>query len=411
MVRPSAGVLSPWKVFTSRIHPPLPRSRREAEELLEAMTTSFRQNLDEHHPPVKVRRSTRSVEEPRPLPTDNHLAPILNHPLFNNVRSSDPHGRSGPPLPRKPKPEPKSKAPLDVLRDAMARGAANPETLLRCLKADLSVRSSEVNVAERLRTSGVAETIVSWFAAASTEQRRVAFHNKHLMAVVMPYMVSSRLHTDVVSWSEPLWDLSPTSESSDTFLDTCLLNMVFEFIAAEITYGGGINSALKLYVELCRLASSSGMTRRSRHALRRSNFYLMQWISVHEVRLRKTPIPSKLYDEFGSFFKELQCPALYESMFPIYHPTSPEPDAALAYFREYHDIQGASETHRGRLLRVSLKAAELCLQTGRVADAQWLLAYAKQFLPEYSERVQSAEDRSSEAVSVGVLDQLLPAAS
>jgi hypothetical protein len=101
------------------------------------------------------------------------------------------------------------------------------------------------------------------------------------------------------------------------------------------------------------------------------------------------------------------CPAIYKELLLLYHPTSPSPDSALAYARSNAVKTGSSEMYRGRLLRLSFKAADLCLQSGRLSDAQWLLAYAREFLPDQATKPPSViEDRSSEAISPGLISQL-----
>jgi hypothetical protein len=382
------------------------------------MTSSFRQRLDEHHPPVNTRESPRTVHKPRPPPpTDRHLGSILSHPLFSNARSSASNGQSNDKDKNNLAKLESSKAggdkkpPLTVLQDAMACGMADAETLLRCLKADRILnRLSRANAGEAMRYSGAGETIVSWFAAASPEQRQLAFGNRRLMAVVMPYMVSDGLHAAVFNWLERLWTSRPaTSEGFNTSLHDYLFNIVYEFIASETTYGAGIHSALSLFVQISNMTSVRMSTKPSEaiFALRPAACNLTQWICSNEDILQKSPIPPDLYDKFYSLLDPLMCPAIYKELLLLYHPTSPSPDSALAYARSNAVKTGSSEMYRGRLLRLSFKAADLCLQSGRLSDAQWLLAYAREFLPDQATKPPSViEDRSSEAISPGLISQL-----
>jgi hypothetical protein len=264
-----------------------------------------------------------------------------------------------------------------------------------------------------MRYSGAGETIVSWFVAASPEERQLAFGNRQLMAVVMPYMVGDGLHAAVMNWLERLWTSNPaTFESSHhTSFNNCLFNIVYEFIAAEIIYGSGINSALALFVQICSMASvqKSAEPPEAIHALRPAAYYLARWISFNEDSLRKCPIPPALFDKFSSLFDPLKCQGIYKPLLLLHHPTNPNPDAALAYARSNTVATSTPEIYRGRLLRLSFKAAELCLQSGRLTDAQWLLTYAREFLPSEGTKPASLiEDERSEAVSPGLISQLEP---
>lgn len=92
--------LSSLKDFLPRIHQPLPINRRESQQLLKTLTTSFRKNLDKEHgywgedtSVASLRAASTNPSSPSVLdlyhrPTDRHVRAILSNPLFSYDRAA-----------------------------------------------------------------------------------------------------------------------------------------------------------------------------------------------------------------------------------------------------------------------------------------------------------------------------------
>lgn len=96
-----SGVVQGLKSFINRLHPTLPLSSKESSRLLTALTSSFRDHLDEVHPrkadEAKIQPTTRAVENRSDsklsrshvhfsaAAADSHLSSILTNPLLSVV--------------------------------------------------------------------------------------------------------------------------------------------------------------------------------------------------------------------------------------------------------------------------------------------------------------------------------------
>lgn len=370
---PKANMPS-FKALASKIHPPLPRTKRESQQLLEILSSSFRRQLDQHHPPPDARLPAASQSDaPRkPGPgTTTDLSSILEHPLFDaNLKDTGKNYTSGRPH------------PLAVLADAMAAGQADVQTLYSCLKAHRTMMRSlsDLETRQVMEASRVGSTIVSWYAAADLESKGLFFSNRHVMALVMPYMSSQGLQGTVMTWLELLSRRNSADNMSDWSYS--LFNALYEFTAAEIRYGGGINSALEVFIRVRSMASISGSHgKSSSFALQPTAYYLTQWISSHETKLRASPIPAELFDKFSSFYDRKKITNLYRPLLALFHPTHPNPDLALKVTQLRPANAVTHGSYRNRLLRVCFRASEVCLQQERDADARTFLAYARELLP------------------------------
>ena len=392
MVRMPKANVPAFKTLASKIHPPLPRTKRESQQLLEILTSSFRRQLDQQHPPpearLPARRSSQSDVRRKHGPattTDKHLNSLLAHPLFNT--DSKNQGNSAPGENGRPH-------PLAVLADAMAAGKADVQTLYSCLKAHRIMMHSlsDLETRQVMEASRVGATIVSWYAAADLESRGLFFSNRHVMALVMPYMSSLSFQETVMGWLE----LLSKKNSADTDWSYALFNVLYEFTAAEIRYGGGINSALEAFIRVRSLPSIS----RRFSAMRPTAYYLVQWISSHEKELRASPIPAELFDRFSTFFKPTNEANLYPPLLALYHPAHPNPDPALQIINLRPANELKDGNFRNRLLRMCFKASEVCLQQERDADARTFLAYARDLLPNEQDSLgASSKTRGREVVS------------
>ena len=251
---------------------------------------------------------------------------------------------------------------------------------------------SDMEVRQVMETSRVGSTIVSWYVAADLKSRGSFFSNRHVMAVVMPYLSSMGLQETVMGWLE----LLSKQNSADTDWSYAIFNVFYEFTAAEIRYGGGINSALEAFIRVRTLPSMS----RRYQATQPAAHYLVQWISSHETELRSSPIPAELFDRFSSFFNPKSKANLYPPLLALYHPARPNPEPTLEVIkiRPAHEIRPGN--YRNRLLRMCFKASEVCLQQERDADARTLLAYARDLLPdEQNAQHESSEIQGREIVS------------
>ncbi|KAK5169877.1 uncharacterized protein LTR77_005855 [Saxophila tyrrhenica] len=92
----SSGVVQSLKSWASKLHPQLPLNAKESQRLLTALTSSFRQQLDQAHPIRSARKEEKPTKKEQAVPNighrdlhassadsaDRHLTSILTNPLL-----------------------------------------------------------------------------------------------------------------------------------------------------------------------------------------------------------------------------------------------------------------------------------------------------------------------------------------
>ncbi|PGH35167.1 hypothetical protein GX50_01979 [[Emmonsia] crescens] len=399
--------------------PQFGRSVQESRRLL-----SFLRSHESNKPLVRTDRhpnnpsnrpSTSSKE------TDKHLSSILDHPLFRIVPAkplprrdqNDNHAQDAPNVRRK-----LAEDPLGLLDELIASGRADHNALHRCLRAHGSP-STPSKLPNAIGFSSVGSRIVAWYSAADFESRMLFFGSRPTMAVVMPYMAVDRLQDMIIDWVKMVY----TGASSDagqglanSLLPTqrvCLMNLLHEFVTAEIKYGHGIQSALRYFIRVCEILPPGDKFSDSKHdpfraSLRSTSSILATWISNHSKTTKVQEVPVALFEEFCMLSSQLSNSKYWGACLPLYHPTSPDVKPALSYMKHGPASRGTRihPTMRKHLLRLSLDAAQLCLEQKLYSEASWSLTHAKQFIAGEEFTSEQPSERSNPQTTLGS-DQLL----
>ncbi|EEQ83998.1 hypothetical protein RJZ56_003511 [Blastomyces dermatitidis] len=394
------------------------RSTRESRRL-----SSF---LNGHEPAKPIGRSAQS-STPNRLPknpngpstsskdTDEHLSSILDHPLFRIVPAK--------PLPRRDRNDSNAQGapnvrkklaedPLGLLDELIASGRADHNALHCCLRAH-GLPSPSSKPPNAIGPSSVGSRIVAWYSATDIESRMLFFGSRPTMGVVMPYMVVDRLQNTVIEWVKMVSNGPSSGGLTNSLLPTqrlCLMNMLREFVTAEIKYGEGIQSSLRYYIRLCRILPPGDKFIGSKHdpfraSLRTTGSELASWISTHCRSPEVQEIPVALFDEFRMLSDQLSSSRYFwGACLPLYHPTNPDVNPALTYMKHRPASRGIriQPTMRKHLLRLSLDAAQLCLEQKLYSEASWLLSHAKQFIAGEEEPTsEQSSERSNPQTTLG----------
>lgn len=383
-----------FKFLTSKIHPPLPRTPRESQQLLSLLTSSFRRQLDREHPPVQPAEPPASgqllsnVTPPdNPINADQHLSSILDHPLF----STAPHNVS---LAQKMNGRDDGahsvvEDPMLVLKRAIASGTADANTLHDCLcrhrlQLDLLPRET---ARDQLRHSTVGAHIVSWFSSATRRSKNEFFHNRLTVRFAMAYMVNERYRSTVMKWLEKICHQMPCmSPSNKIFTRSPQFIILSEYVSAECKYGNGIVPALQFFMEACGSPASEAEGNILPPYMLSIASRLAQWICSMPATKTKC-IPEGVYDEFSQVFhKASESPVqtrqdYWRAMLSLHHPVSPRADLALEHAEALSQSEALPKRHHAAFLRLYLEASQLCIKQEDYAKASRLMSAAKDLLP------------------------------
>ncbi|CAL5872518.1 uncharacterized protein PFLUO_LOCUS6782 [Penicillium psychrofluorescens] len=372
-----------------KIHQPLPRTPRESQQLLSALTSSFRRQLDRAYP---ASDSTREHNDDQTPPnnaessahaTSQHLRNILENPLFRIV-PSQPTGI------RETQQRRLAEQPMVVFDELVAFGLVTVEDICQCLESQLRLAhgGTETNVTEdvksAMKTSRAGSKVVDWFSASSLQDKKVLLRTGNCTSPLTKFMVVEGLHGNIMEWLRMLLvqDLggghgSIKPEAAHQAFNFLLLH----WMKAERQYGHGLSSALRYYVQVCQMHSSVSdpITRKT---LISSGAHLGQIAEQQTASAEK--IPAFIYDEFQDAISTLTPGSLLSARMALGHPTQPDPQPFIRYVRslDYNKTPFWRNSRRVAFLDTGFKAVQVLIDRAKIKDATFVAHHLQSFLPD-----------------------------
>ncbi|EEP82549.1 predicted protein [Uncinocarpus reesii 1704] len=372
-----------FKYLTSKIHPPLPRTPRESEQLLSILTSSFRRQLDREHPPVQSEEPQTVSKPVRSINADQHLSSILNHPLFSTI----------PQQPRTRQQDAQSQAPVEdpilVLDRAIASGIADASTVHECLRLhrlQLDGMPRETRRA-RMSESNVDRLILSWLSSTDQLSRRDFFRNREIVQSVMPYMVNARHQPTVMKWLDEIRREVPcTPNFKKVFTHSPQYIVLESYISAECSWGEGIVAALRFLMEACGAPVRGDYSHLPPYILSIASRLARRICSLPASQIKSIPV--QLFDDFSEIFQDVGEPAIqvrryfWKAKLGLYRPIDPNPSFAIKHAEIFSQARIPPDRHSSALLQLYLEAAQLCIKQDKHAQASRLISVAKKLLPD-----------------------------
>ncbi|OTA93571.1 hypothetical protein M434DRAFT_395504 [Hypoxylon sp. CO27-5] len=374
--------LNSLKNILPKIHQPLPLSRRESQQLLESITTSFRKNLDEEHPWELHEESTSQNAAPqtrkphlttaasssslqsdtltRQRPTDRHLRAILSNPLFAHQESK--------------KPPAASRDPFDVFNSAVSKGLMTPRRAAGFLA---KVRSqipgeSDDDIRRGMADSGAGLRVVQWLRASGLENdlHFLADSSAILFANLIPFMCAEGLEEVVWSWMARLGTHNASDEVKPK-LHTALFGLLYAITKQKNTSYTGLKTSLDGSYE-AMVRASEILPKENQVALGsfRKVWVGLSWAST--VFASERPKPSApLFDAFVDVGRPLKM-RLDMAHLGLHHPLTPDYSAAVQFM--HHDVRSDDlhPTIRRRLICLALDTADQLKEAGDVEEVSWI---------------------------------------
>ncbi|KAH8694939.1 hypothetical protein BGW36DRAFT_299379 [Talaromyces proteolyticus] len=384
--------IKPWP----KINHPLPQTPRESQQLLSALTSSFRRQLDaaDTHQPV------HSANE--------HMQTILSNPLFRVV----------PPKPTYPQLASDTKSrlekriaeePMIVFDELVAAGSITGKNIGDCLQAQLIlIGSRSVDVTHEMKQTGAGMKIMNWFWASDPASRTHLFRSRRTWSAALKFMTAEGLHSKIAVLQRMLSELRLGGDSGQIPEDAGRrIFSVFlqDYIAADIQYGRGIGGALATFTNSVEMVSSMSDDTRN-VMLTKSAEYLGRLIVDYGRSNRLDTVPVPAFERFCDMLKTVPWTALGSPALQLYHPSHPTATPFMDYIRDHPELPQNSPAERNQeyILRVHLDAMRLLLDQNNHIDALRLAPRIKEMLSE--DRVEIHKSHNVHSQISKLMDRL-----
>ncbi|KAJ5924698.1 hypothetical protein N7466_008885 [Penicillium verhagenii] len=400
-----------------KINQPLPRTPRESQQLLNALTSSFRRQLDHAYP---VSNSDHHEGSRQPLNTDSslhatdqHLHTILDNPLFrivppkgitpdhHAVRGIDEQNRL-------------AKEPMVVFDELAASGSVTPSTITNCLKSQLLlVRApAEKDVSESMKTSRAASRVVEWFWASDGASRQMLLHSRATTSALTKFMIAEGLQDTIIQWIKMLLarDLGGyNGRITDAIAQQSVNQVLIDFMDAELRYGEGLPSALKYYLRVCQIHSMSPHPTKSAKPI-----LLAAGANLSRAAMDAKPLNEKvtpyLYDEYLAVISSLASPrSLLFSSVSLCHPSKPDTTPFIRFVESLSPakVQAWNDSRRDAFLRIACDALRLLIDQKKIRNATDLARHVQLLLPgDTTDNAEGSRIRSSIREEDGIFSHL-----
>lgn len=356
-----------------KIHQPLPRTPRESQQLLNALTSSFRRQLDCAYPVSNAFPSKDGDRQPVNTEssvhaTDRHLHNILDNPLFRIVPPKHvSHDRRSVEEQRR-----LAEEPMVVFDEMVASGSASASAITECLKSQLLLArfSDNDKVRDAMRDSKAASRVVNWFWASDGASRRMLLQSRASTGSLAKFMVAEGLQSTVMDWLKMLMKgdlggyngLMITDSAQQAFS-----HLLVDFLDAEIRYGGGLDSALNFYLRAYHMHSISQESRLESTGSTKA-MLLAAGAQLSRVFMDEKPLEGHvsgyMYDSFMEVISTLASTrSLLHASVAVCHPTHPDPEPFVRFTEALTPgkFEKYSAARRDVFLRIGCEALRILM--------------------------------------------------
>lgn len=369
--------------LASKIHPQLPLSPRECQQLLNLLTTSFRAHLDREHPTAtpeargeaqlqngQAKRGTAPHASSYSLATQ-HMDSILSNPLFA----------------RKPRRRASDAAALDMLKDPLAwfldeiaAGTADISAAASCLRV-LGTQPEKGND----KRPGL--IIAEWLHSSGLEKSKDFINSirsqPYLLHTLVPLLLAENNQAPLWRWllRHPVKRVNETTLNAldiRSFRVELLQRMV---MCAQST---SRDEAFRIFLRAYGLLNADHVGLAPEN-LRRAGASLVNDIVANPV----VPCSPGLYEAFlasTTVWLDDKTRSAVRPMLLLHHPTKPSFQPALSFIQ---DPQGAirhvgskSAAKRNFLVELCLSVARKLLEEERFTEIQTVMAFIQDHFAE-----------------------------
>lgn len=387
-----------FKSIVSRIHPQIALSPQETHRLLNALTTSFRRQLDHDHlspqltaPAAQSFAGTQlKVAESHASPTDLHLASVLTYPLLANSPNESSATKSARHAVVREK-----KHPIKVFEEHVANGMATLDTARLCLEAFRSSLSSLTADAKQvqIRKLDAGARVLRWIWSTQAEVSEVVANGPSLLRDLSYFLVAEGREGAMWEWMESMPQsvvISLLGKDTSTADPRGLLLRFIVTAHMSNVAGGGPESALRSFDRALELSSSVPSTSKSTSSsiafLRPAATYLFRKLLAPSTSRPSTKEYATLFDKFVHFYRVWDQHLGKKLSFKVAtlqlnHPLAPSTSEAMEIIRmisrnpSLWSSELLTSKKRASLVRLCFATTDMLHQQRCNEDAAWVMDF------------------------------------
>ncbi|KAE8366833.1 hypothetical protein BDV27DRAFT_143328 [Aspergillus caelatus] len=392
----------------SKIHPPLPRTPRESQQLLKALTSSFRRQLDREYPPSvpsdRDGSSDRTSENPHSSvhATDRHLRAILDNPLFRVVPSKSTTARNGTASRLQQR---IAKEPMVVFDELVASGSVTLPTLRDCLSSQMLLASRHIGsgLIQAMKDARAGSKVVSWWFASDSTTRQMLFKSRAATTTLVKFLVAEGRQGVVLDWLRMLanHDIGGRNgQLPEKIAQQVFGHMLVNLVTAEIQYGQGLSLAMRYYLQTCKsqmFKDNAALNLSWQPVLLPAGVHLCESL-MQSLPSRSKEFDGAMYNEYIEILSRLAPNSCVLATAPLYHPTHPDAKPFLDFVDTLPPSRVDSSTglKRESFMRAGFDALRLLVDQDKRRDVLYLARFLQQQLPEKvdSENASKSDHRA-----------------
>lgn len=378
-------LLTPFSSLLRNINHAAPINQQESKRVLDALTTSFRKNLDKEHGGSSEDTSSspkkRQSSSLRGRATDRHVRAILSNPLFSYDST-------------KPVPNPSSRAsdPMVTFDRAVAKGLMTPRRAVGILLALRSVARGLSHVSDT--SPGVALRIVQWLRSSGLERDLSFVPYTVFLFTLVPVMVEEGLEEIAWTWLErwlrgegPVLEYNARIESASQLLNTLIRSKIVPLKSLDRGYLTMVR-ADDMFSHISTFKDAAA-----------APWQLLSWQTTYLGEGRPQPSEA-LFESFAAIsqhctWRNTPDVFLHLGHLDLFHPTHPNPTLALGYLSSSQpgilEKRLKLDLERGqpspiyfiqklrKMIRLITDTARHLAQNGRETDAELMCGFLLRF--------------------------------
>ncbi|KAM0150123.1 hypothetical protein ACHAQE_009069 [Botrytis cinerea] len=396
-----------------KLHQPLPLTQRESTQLLELLTTSFRQQLDSEHGPshtssnVEPTQSNKQYQNGRPRRlsdaghkhTDRHIKSILTNPLFN--QRTQQRGEPG-----------STQDPMDTFDRAVGRGMMTlnyAKAILIAKKKQL--QSSHETLEESMKKSGAGLKTLKWLTSSGINQNIEFLLQDQKFAILLFEFMRAEGYEEVF-WEWISKAIHSTNATEFEFRGVAQLLSKIVTLTARLE--ASFNDSIAILLRITNMAKDlrfekvrSLLTEPGQHV-----FHLIVE-SSRQVRAATSLEAFKIFQQILPNFSIHDVDLHTLDLYSPYHRSA---DYFLEFLRQQHSSKGSEsedlvrpfeKNEAKKMVSISLMAAKILLEQNRVNDATWVMEYLRTNYPKLLGIEADNQERKGEvdeASSIQILE-------